>query len=253
MHNYNIVYIMMFFLASVAGTSTYFGMRNLYPMTVSFVSQERFFAHQSASFTLQVSNSAEYSVYDIDFSYKNIHNYVSTLASKEQKLLHFKVSVAQRGVMQLEELHLESFFPLIHERKLREISIDKKLLIYPMPQGESLFERKGVQEKESGEVKEFDTLEEFTQGESLSSLHWPSLAKSETLLKKVFLYEDEEKKFHFDFDALSGDTQSRLSQLTLWILECEEHGYIFTLRLHQRSYNSQKESIDAILKALALF
>jgi len=53
MHNYNIVYIMMFFLVSVAGTSTYFGMKNLYPLSVAFVAQERFLPHKTQALLLK--------------------------------------------------------------------------------------------------------------------------------------------------------------------------------------------------------
>lgn len=253
MHNYNIVYIMMFFLVSVAGASTYFGMKNLHPLTLEFVSQERFFVGESAAFTLKLSNSASHSVYDLHISYKDAAYSIKSLKSESSKHIKLHTKFLKRGKAALGSVHIESLFPLIHERKFRDIALERELLIYAHPEGESLLHSLNIDEKESGDLSNFKGIYDFVQGESLSTIHWASLAKNELLMKRVFSYDEEQEELHFSYDALSGDSQSRLSQLTLWVLECEAYGFMFTLELGEKSFDSKEESIDVILGEIALF
>ena len=253
MHNYNIVYIMMFFLVSVAGTSTYFGMRNLYPLKLGLLSQERFFANSISSFTISLRNDSDYTLYDLRCSYEKSTESIDSLKAQEQLQLSFQTRFPKRGKAALKPLHLLSYFPFAHERKFRDIELAGEIIVYASPDGESLLASIMAQQKESGDLSDFKGLEEFMHGESLSSIHWPSLAKSETLMSKQFSYEEEQRKLHFEYESLSGEQEERLSQLTLWVLECEKYGVDFTLKLGAKLYDSKKETIDAICKALALF
>jgi len=253
MHNYNIVYIMMFFLVSVAGTSTYFGMKNLYPLEMAFVSQERFFASQKASFTVALNNSSEYALYDLDVSYEEQHHKLKRIEPNARVHLSFEQSFPRRGRVALQSVEVSSLFALPHERKFRSYDLGSSLLIYAKPEGISLSKAFAKEQKERGDLSDFKAIEKFTQGESLAKLHWASLAKSETLMKKEFSYEEERVSLHFRYEALSGDKESRLSQLTLWVLECEAEARRFRLSLGSELFDSSEEGVDAILKALALY
>lgn len=253
MHNYNIVYIMMFFLVSVAGASTYFGMKNLHPLTLEFVSQERFFAGQNASFTLKLQNSASYHVYDLRISCKESSFYLPSLEKESSKHIQLQANFAKRGYVTLGSVHIESLFPLIHERKFRDISLEQELVVYAEPLGKPLLHRLNIDKRESGDLSDFEGIHGFLQGESFSAIHWASLAKNETLMKKVFSYEEEQEELRFTYEELEGDSESRLSQLTLWVLECEAYGFAFTLELGSKQFDSKKERIDVILREIALF
>ena len=253
MHNYNIVYVMMFFLVSVAGTSTFFGMKNLYPLALSFLSNERFFAHENAAFTLTAHNNANYPLYDLSLTYKDSLCKLQSLQPQSSVHLSFTTRFETRGKHPLGKVHLESLFPLIHERKFRDITLEKELLVYPEPKGESLLHRLALEKHKSGDLSDFKEIKEFLQGESISAIHWASLAKNDTLMRKVFLFETKQEKLHFRFKELHGDLETKLSQLTLWVLECEKLGFAFTLDLGTQTLDSQKEQIDAILSALAQY
>jgi uncharacterized protein (DUF58 family) len=253
MHNYNIVYIMMFFLVSVAGTSTLFGMRNLYPLELHFLSHDRFFAHENASFTLTASNNANYEIYDLHFHYKEKITSLPSLGAQSTTHLSFSTRFETRGKHTLEKIHIESLFPLVHERKFRDIDLENALLVYPHPKGESLLHHLAMQKKNSGDFNDFEGIKKFVQGESISSIHWSSLAKNDTLMRKVFLFEEKQEKLHFRLEDLSGDIETKLSQLTLWVLECEQLGFSFLIDLHAKTLDSKKEETDAILSALALY
>ncbi len=244
---------MMFFLVSVAGSSSYFGMKNLYPLRLAFVSQERFFAGESAAFTIRIENSASYGVYDLHISYKEQTHTLKSLQKESHRHIKFQTKFEKRGRATLQSIHIESLFPMIHERKFRDIALGKELLVYANPLGESLLYRLRRDQKESGDLSDFEGIETLLPGESLSRIHWASLAKNELLMKKVFRYEEEQKELHFCYDALSGDKESRLSQLTLWVLECEAYGFAFTLALGAEYFDSKEESVDVILRQIALY
>lgn len=253
MHNYNIVYIMMFFLVSVAGTSTLFGMLNLHPLEITFLSHGRLFATQEGEITLLARNTSSYALYDLHFSYAKSKQTLSTLKGHESKALSFSTLFSQRGKHPLQKLYVLSLFPLIHERKMRTYLLEKELIVYPKPNGVSLIKQLAQKKQQSGDLDDFKGITRFIDGENISSIHWASLAKSDTLMSKRFLYTQSQEKLHFSFRDLQGDTEDRLSQLTLWVLEASELGFDFTLELGGRSYDSAKEDLDAILTQLALY
>ncbi|MEN8303816.1 MAG: DUF58 domain-containing protein [Campylobacterota bacterium] len=253
MHNYNIVYIMMFFLTAVAGTSTIFGMLNLSPLELKLLSNTRAFATKNTPLTFIVDNSANYSIYDLDFSYEGKNSYLSNLASNNSKVISLDLSFLKRGEQKLGTMHVESFFPLIHERKFRDFLLEEKVVVYPNPQGISLLQKMSQAKSSSGDLDDFKGLTRFEQGENFSAIHWASLAKSDRLMGKRFEYAQEQEKLFFSFSELTGDTEERLSQLTLWVLEAEKYEYDFKLELGSSIFDSKKVGIDAILDALAQY
>lgn len=253
MHNYNIVYITMFFTAAVAGTSTLFGMLNLHPVKVSFLANQPFFAKQKSVVTLLASNTENFCAYDLDFTFLDQSIHLNKLEPNSSSALHFTTQFEKRGKQTLKEVQVTSLFPLIHEKKIKKFSIDKSVIIYPKPQGIPLLSSQNIDNAKSGELSDFEGIKEFIQGESLSSIHWASLAKNETLMSKKFLYDEQQNELVFYFDKLSGDLEEKLSQLTLWVLECSKYDLAFKLHISGKIYNSKKGSIDEILTHLALY
>lgn len=253
MHNYNIVYIMMFCITAVAGTSTLYGMFNLHPLQVAFLSAERFFASQDSQCTLRLHNGGEYPCYDLYLHFAAHAKHIALLAPKESVALSFGARFEKRGIAHLEEASITSYFPFAHEIKSKRFPLLQKILVYPKPSGESLFDRFAPQLHLHGDLSDFDTVSRFAQGENIGAIHWASLAKNDILMSKRFLYEKQENTLHFDFKTLRGEIEERVSQLCLWVLECEKHGFAFTLALGGEILDSKKVDTDAILAKLALY
>jgi uncharacterized protein (DUF58 family) len=158
-----------------------------------------------------------------------------------------------RGKAKLDGCKLTSFFPFAHEIKTKTLPLSKTVVVYPKPCGISLFEHFAEDVAKHGDISDFDAIKPFIQGENISFIHWASLAKSNTLMSKRFLYEQKQETLVFDINRLKGDEEERLSQLVLWVLECEQHQLKFTLRLQEKVLDSKRDSIDAILTELALY
>lgn len=252
MHNYNIVYIMMFFLVSVAVVSTFFGVLNLSYIEVKFLNHSPFFAQRKGDFSVLTQNNSEHAAYDLSFSYKESKNYVQNLEVDEKKALTFEAVFAQRGKFSFDSLEVESLFPLIHEKKSRTFDFKQSVIVFPKPEGISLLEQLKFKKHQSGDLSDFKGVSHYIDGENFSSIHWASLAKDETLMSKRFVYKQKQTKLRFSFSELQGQTEEKLSQLTKWILEATEHNFDFVLELEGKTYDSTKEDIDAILTQLAL-
>ena len=253
MHNYNIVFIIMFFLVGIAGTSSIFGVLNLYYIKVELLSHERFFAHQNAIFVLLVINTSDDTSYDISITYKDEKKYIKSVQAHHSGTISCKELFYKRGEANLADIKLSSLFPLPHEIKYKNIKIDKKIIVYAKPEGISLFKLYNKNNSINGEIDEFDGIKEFNQGDSTSYIHWPSLAKNNSLMIKNFTYEDETKKLHFNFKTIKGNIEEKLSQLTLWILECEKYNLDFSIDLNDEIFDSKGVSIDEILKTIARY
>lgn len=253
MHNYNIVYLVMFFLVGIAGASSVFGVINLYHIRVKLLSHERFFATKTSQYKLLLINDSDNSSFDINILSGNQTQHIKVIEAHESVTVPLDISFAKRGEVGFEDIKLFSLFPLPHELKYKYIQIDKKVVVYAKPAGMSLLKKYNKNISVNGEIDEFEGIEKFNQGDSVSAIHWASLAKNNSLMSKKFTYEDESKKLKFDFKALQGETEERLSQLTLWVLESEKYNFDFTMKLGEKSIDSNKMSINEILEAIARY
>ncbi|WP_373069722.1 DUF58 domain-containing protein [Sulfurimonas sp.] len=253
MHNYNIVFIVMFFIVGVAGASSIFGMLNLYSIKIELLSYKRFFANEYSSLKFSIKNSSENTSYDLFISYNDNTKYIKSIKAHHSEVISFEEMFTRRGEANIADILLYSFFPLPHEKKYKNIKIDKTIVVFAKPEGISLFKSYYKNNSTTGELDEFEGIKKFNQGDPTSYIHWASLAKNNQLMIKDFIFEEESKKLHFDFKTINGDTEQKLSQLTLWVLECEQYAFEFTLNIKDEILDSKKMSTDEILKTIALY
>ena len=104
-----------------------------------------------------------------------------------------------------------------------------------------------------GEREDFDGIRNFESGDRLSEIYWPSLAKGDVLMSKLFLYSDESRELVFEFEGCGKDDEARLSQLTLWVLACEKSTLDFSINIKGKRLAREKMEIDEILSYLGRF
>jgi len=252
-HNYNIVFLVIFFLVGVAGASSLYGVFNLYYIKVKLLSSQRFFAHSSASYKLSVVNESEYPSFDISVTSKHKTTYIKSIKPYHSRTISLEEKFDKRGENFLPDVRVHSYFPLPHELKYKDLNINKKIIVYPEANGVSLFKLYNLNNSLNGDINDFEGIKKFNQGDSTSYIHWASLAKNNSMMVKNFIYEDETKKLHFDFKTMKGNSEQKLSQLTLWILECEKYKLDFSINLDANTLDSKKISTDEILKTIAKY
>ena len=136
--------------------------------------------------------------------------------------------------------------------------LDARVLVYPRPAGDLPLPWQPaagagkVQGATAGD-DELSGLRPYVLGDSLSRVAWKRAGRGELLLKQ-FAGEGAPRVL-FDFAALSGGTEQRLSQLAKWIVEAEAQGLSYALRLPDGffDFGRGREQREACLRALALF
>jgi uncharacterized protein (DUF58 family) len=248
MHNYNIVYIVLFFVFAVAGSSCIFGRLNLWGLNVEAIKGGELFADTPATLSFKVINSAKNDAYAIRF--ENV--FIQSIPSGDFAVQSLQKTFRFRGYAAIDSLEFQSFFPFGHIRFSKKIDINERYLIYPKPSGVALKKAFAKELAYFGQLESFEDLKTYEAGESLSKIHWASVAKGE-LKSKKFSYKNEDDTLHFHFANAGNSTEKRLSQLTLWVIEATKLGFNYVVHLPKGTLESKKEAKDAILTALALY
>jgi len=252
MHDFNLVYITLFFVFSVAFTAGPMGVMNLGNLRGSFDISHRFFAHREGKISLKITNISENTSWAIRLYGQDASLALAQFKGKSHSIVHLPFSPNKRGIFIYKDCYLESRFPLSTARLTRPIDAVYEGLCYPEPKGKSLEAFLNQEEKHYGEEKEFDGLSAYDGSQKLSHIHWASVAKGE-LSVKTFVKETQTPNLVFDFTKAGKNDEARLSQLCLWVLACEKRHLTFAIRMPKRFISSKKESIDDILTLLASY
>ena len=254
MHNYNIVYIMMFFTFALAGASSILGRLNLYEIQAEVLGSQNLFSLQSSPYSLNIINSnEERDSFALECSNETSTVVIDELPGGKTKSIQLDFTPSQRGLGKLPPLRIGSHFPLPHEMLFKKLSFTHDIIVYPEPKGESLDSFMSKYFASVGEYDDFEGIRSFRQGESLSLIYWPSLAKGQELMSKEFSLLERTKHLHFDFTKAADNDESRLSQLCLWALECEKKMISYSMHFPSKTLNSESRSHNEILEFLALY
>jgi len=231
-HSNNIAYLVGFFLMAFLFAFAILGCINIKRVDFEVIFPDRIFANTPFNLTLKFKNR----VYDIliNESYFKI--------AEGNKTIPFIIK--KRGYFTLKTLKVISFFPICN-KFIKEVEVNKKVLVYPEVKGESL--KDFISKKTVKGSDEFDNLKPY-EGEGMNLIHWGSVAKGEIFSKKFSSLNDT-KEFIFDYSKIEGDKEFKLSQLTKWVIEAEKLNLKYKVILD----GEIRGNVDEILKKLALY
>lgn len=252
MHDFNLVYITLFFVFSLAFSAGPIGILNLGRLEASYLPSGRLFAHQEGHLSLQIVNDSTTTSWSVILRHEDTSIPLESLKGETSTILHLPVEPDKRGTFTHQGCYLESKYPLSTVRLVTKINDSYEGIVYPEPKGISLHSFLQQEESHYGEEKEFDSLRAYDGSQKLSHIHWASVAKGEIAVK-VFSKETQTPKLVFNFYTAATDDEARLSQLCLWVLECEKQNLPFMIEMPNKTLNSAKESIDGILETLARY
>ena len=252
MHDFNLVYITLFFVFSFAFSAGPLGVLNLGHLKSTFVPSARFFVAEEGNIAVKVHNDSSTTSWAVLLHGDNVSTPLASLEGEKSSILHLPYIAQKRGSFSYEGCYLESRYPLSTARLTLPIKEVYKGIAYPEPKGKSLASFMNEEETYYGEEKEFDGLHEYDGTQKLSHIHWASVAKGE-LAVKLFSKETRTPNLVFDFMKAESNDEARLSQLCLWVLECEKKKLPFAIVLPKQRLTSSKESIDDIFTTLATY
>lgn len=250
-HNYNIVYMALFFTFAFSIASYPLGRNNIRALEVKLLASERIFAKRESSYTLAITPTQD--VYDITVVTPTQKVHVSNIKEATTHVVKIQHVYEKRGSTVLESVECQSQFPLPHQSFFKVFDMNKTFRVYPQPLGMSLEQYLSQSQTLFGDKSDFEGIKDYEHGERLSEVYWPSLAKGTGMMSKHFSHTNEDFTLEFDFIHSGKDDEARLSQLTLWVLECEQRSLEFTIAINQKILNSKKMSSDEILTYLSLY
>lgn len=252
MHNFNLVYITLFFVFALAFTAGPTGVFNLGRLHVELDGFSRLFVGEEGVMYVSIENLTKYTSWAVflqNDTHKSDVGNVKAMSKTREKI---KVMPMKRGEWKPPRVTLQSLFPLSTVRFVVTVEESQNAVVYPAPAGESLQEFLNRQKAHFGEETDFEGIK-VTEGMQLSSrIHWPSVAKGIYGMKH-FIHETPLQVLRFDFYAAGKEDEKRLSQLTKWVLECEKAGLPFEVAMPERVLHFPKESIDEILEYFAKY
>jgi uncharacterized protein (DUF58 family) len=262
----NMAYILTFLLFSLMLVGLLNSRNNLKGLDIANLMPEPVFAGESLRFNLELhnqSNGRRFGIWlahaAVDSSSKLSGPFAVESCSNTTGEISFPAP--RRGRFTLSRIDLITVYPLGLFLVRGELQVEKSYLVYPHPEGTRPWPEPEVHSQESGEGYHMKGGDDFTgvrpyrPGEPMHHIDWKAVARGRPLYIKEFTGGGS-AQLCFSWEHLEGmGTEKRLSQLCKWVLEADEQGTEFALKLPDGKISSDSSSTHTLkcLEALALF
>jgi uncharacterized protein (DUF58 family) len=222
---------------------------------------EPVFTGEVAHFEIHVHNPARRSRYSVSVGWPRSPVAASAdVPAENYSVLKLPMPAQRRGWLPAKVFAVSTEFPLGMFHAWTWLELEMTCLVYPRPapKGRTPPESRGAGGSLTGNrpgLDEFAGLRHYQRGDTSRSIHWKSFPKSQTLMVKQF-QETLDQELWLDWDELPEfDAETRLSQLTRWVLDAEAAQASYGLRLPgTRIAPSRGETHQQLcLRTLALY
>lgn len=271
-YNNSMAYLLTFLLASLLLVCMLHTYRNLAGLLISTEPARPVFAGEVARFPLIFDNRLAGEKPSIELgsqrrllsrrkSNRPVYTELIHIRTNQLSRHLYAVRTQQRGVISPGRITISSRYPLGLFRAWSTIHNHRQCLVYPHPAGKMplpeavMANPGGVGGGKTG-ADDFIGFRHYRPGDSVRNIAWKALAREQPLLVKRFSGEKGTQLFlSWQLLAAVGQTEEKLSQLCLWILQAEAAGYNYGLEIPgTRIEPEQGENHrQACLEALARF
>lgn len=239
----NLVYIILFLLIGIMAVSAAYTYRNLARLEVRPGNIWPAYAGGNLRYTVQTFNRAPYPIYGITFRREGIASDFRVecdhLEPGTGRAVEFIEPAHMRGRYRISGMEVASIFPLGLFRASMQVPMDWEYVVYPHPKGQRARPdtQLDVRTQDDGLYRggeNFYGLRNYQPGESQRHIDWKAVARGRPLMSKEFA-SGGTGRLWFDWDQLPNlDIEERLSQLALWVVEADQLGSPYGLRLPQQ-------------------
>jgi uncharacterized protein (DUF58 family) len=246
-YNNNLIFILAFFLAGVFFIAMVQTQFNLQGVQLRYLSAEEGFAGEGLNLLFQMTQKhprvrRALMIRSLSRKWKTLSGTREDLNGEETlRPVRATMLAWRRGVHELPEIALESYYPLGLFRTWVVIHPEGQLIVYPKPKGdrhlEPLNSISGGQEEMglgASPDGDFGELKPYKVGESYHQIAWKHYARTNQLLSKVH-WGDVYKHYHLSLRAEDAKKESELSQLSAWIQQAAVEHATFAMDLPQES------------------
>lgn len=254
----NLVFGLCFLLAGIGLVAMLQTWRNLVGLEIEIHDPKPVFAGQAARFPVYMRRTSPAAGIALDLRMEDGVPAHLDLSAVSAAGAFCALTARSRGLLAPRRLVIESRFPLGLLRAWSVVIPAARALIYPAPLTgvPRVHHAAGQGDSDSVTVEgdDFAGLRLYRQGEPLHHVSWKVMARTGELHTKVFTGEGPERgRIAWD-DAPGGDTETRLSILTAWVLEATRQGESFSFHLPGIEFGADQGQAhcERCLRALAL-
>jgi len=242
-YNNSMAFMMTFLLSGMALVSILYTYRNLAGLRISAGLTEPVFAGDTAHFALRFDNQGQLARIALQLrlhdSSANLGE-VATITDIPDASLHtvyLACPATRRGILRLPELLLTSVYPLGLICAWTYLNLDLHCLIYPAPQGTQPLPVGGDHEHCEGSRdgvggEDFVGYRDYHLGDSPRHVDWKIVAKDQGWLVKQFGGQNLGNVWLSWSEVYDQrDWEKILSQLCRWVIDAENAGVQYGLRL----------------------
>jgi uncharacterized protein (DUF58 family) len=258
------IYLLLFLLTSVVLVSMPHTLMNVLRLSLRVESAKPTFAGDDVCLPVEIKNNSRTTRYGIELAIPaggKTRERVESIPPENAIRLTLRFLAARRGEHRVGRLDLTSCYPLGFVRATRRFISHQTYLVYPKPVGNSQlpashsrFAHNRVQQT-TAHGDDFAGVRNYVTGESQRHIDWKAVARGQPLMTKQFASDAKQAVFLDFFELRFNDTEEKLSQLTLWVIEAERARQPYGLRLPgiEVSPALGQTHFHSCLRALSLF
>lgn len=248
-----------FLLAGFALVAMHQCHRNLLNTSLSGLTPISTFAGDTARLDITLANPTAFARGQLEAGALE-QTAVADLPPHGTRKLPVSIPAPQRGLLRIERIHLATTFPFGLFRAWAWVHSPIEVVIYPRPRGSLPMpadggRRSGLRSQIGAGTEEWLGLRPFRDGDSPRQVAWKAYARGAPLLVKEYSAAGSELRL-FDFAQLpQPDVETRLEQLSRWIVDAEARGERYGLAIGGQHIAPDRgpEHRHRCLTALALY
>ena len=263
--NNSLIFFFTFLMAGMGVISMHMTQKNLLNLQCSMAHVSPVFCHQNLNLPVILQQKTNHSAhftnnhYSIALEFHHNESLLADVSDNEKCILYLNYPSRQRGYLKLPALTISSRYPLGLFRAWSNVKLSNNAIVYPQQITNNLYQANSGSESEGQSPKgrgvdDFNGFRTYQNGDSLKHIHWKAYAREQGLLCKTFSGSNTHE-YWLNYNELSGDIESRLSQLSYLIVKAEQCGDRYGLILAGQTINigHGQSHQHQCLKSLALF
>lgn len=255
----SIALLLTFLLAGFSLIAMHLTHRNLVGVVARGLTTVDAFAGEHGLLLLTLASSGKAPRFGIDCEVEGSEPTSVAVPENGSARADIAVPLASRGRHPIGRVELSTCFPFGLFRAWTYLHVDGALLAWPVPRGR----REAPPEASTGGAalavhragdEEWAGLREFRSGDSPRQVAWAAYARGRGLLVKTYQSPAAHHRL-FDLASVPGDLETRLEQMSAWVMAAHARGERFGLRLGTTEIApaSGSEHRRRCLDALALY
>jgi uncharacterized protein (DUF58 family) len=233
-YNSNLGLAFAFLMVSVALVTMHHCNRNLLGLQVDAATEVDAFAGREASFEFVLQNDSNVDRRDVEIRCMSAAG-ICSVAARSSESVQVTIPVVERGVTRFAQFELRTRYPFGWFHAWTYVQASLTAYVAPSPQGNRTLPAAGglgvASRSETRGDEDFSGLRAYEPGVPLKHMAWKVLARGGEAAVRSYTSLAAQPEW-LEWSGLEGmDTEARLSQLCLWVLESEAAQRLYGLRI----------------------